>query len=118
MMDYYGTLPPPSYREAIDKVRKQYTENIYKHHKEISEHCENDELLKNIEKIIKENLDDWDKQCLIKSFKEADILNDKKEIKYSLAGWMVFGGPDIFKQLIKNTEEYYFKIINDKKYLK
>ena len=86
---------------------QNYLENIVSYHKK-------QELFKNdinMEIVINDNLELWKKECLIKSFKDSNILDENNYIKYSLAGWIQFGSSDVLKELIKNSEIFYIKKI-------
>ena len=104
MLDYYSNFPPPSYEDALNIIKTKYLEKINFYHKK------NTSLInKEIEVIIVNNLKEWEKECLIKSFIDSDVLDNENKIKYSLSGWNVFGGINVLKELVKKSELFYIK---------
>jgi hypothetical protein len=105
MLGYYSYDNPPTYQEAYEIIKSRYLMNI--------EHYHNQEKFKDIHILVKDNLEEWENECIHKSFVDNDILDWGNNIKYmTLAGWISIGVDKIITSLRDNTELYYLKKMN------
>lgn len=106
MLNYYSYDPPPCYDEAYEIIKSRYLSNIENYH--------NLEKFKDIYILVKENLEEWENECIHKSFMDNDILDWGNNIKYmTLAVWIHIGVDKIITSLRDNTELYYLKKMNE-----
>ena len=106
MLNYYSYEPPPCYDEAYEIIKSRYLMNIEKYH--------NLEKFKDIYILVKENLEEWENECIHKSFVDNNILDPSNNIKYmTLAEWIQLGVDKIITSLRDNTEVYYLKRMNN-----
>ena len=104
--DYYFYDPPPSYDEAYKIIKSKYLMNIKDSH--------NLEKFKDIDILVNNNLEEWENECIHKSFTDNDILDWGNNIKYmTIAGWIHIGVDKIITSLQDNTELYYLKKMNE-----
>lgn len=108
MLDYYLYDIPPTYQEAYEIIKSRYLMNI--------EHYHNQEKFKNIHILVKDNLEEWESECIYKSFVDNNVLDVSNNIKYmTLAGWIHLGVDNVTTSLRNNTELYYLRKMNKNK---
>jgi hypothetical protein len=106
MMDNYSNYPAPELSIAMEDVKKNYLSKIINYHKNNPEYLSISQSNYNIEFIINNNLDEWEKQCLNQAFINANVLDNNK-IKISYTGWIVAGFEMVIKELIILSSNYY-----------
>lgn len=105
MLDYHSYDIPPTYQEAYEIIKSRYLMNI--------EHYHNQEKFKDIHILVKNNLEEWENECIYKSFVDNNILDISYNIKYmTLAGWIHLGVDNVITSLRNNTELYYLRKMN------
>ena len=108
MLDYYSYDIPPTYQEAYKIIKSRYLMNI--------EHYHNQEKFKDIHILVKDNLEEWESECIYKSFVDNNVLDVSNNIKYmTLAGWIHLGVDNVTTSLRNNTELYYLRKMNKNK---
>ena len=108
MLDYYSYDIPPTYQEAYEIIKSRYLMNI--------EHYHNQEKFKDIHILVKDNLEEWENECIYKSFVDNNVLDVSNNIKYmTLAGWIHLGVDNVTTSLRNNTELYYLRKMNKNK---